>query len=169
MGAWRICVLVSASKEQFPNKSVFIKTVSVTSVNLQSMFFIVLRRLCLSSLYMGQWRMQWEVDLTSKPQLQIGFNVSWKLCLNLWSREWLRPTRSLVISLIPLWFSHLKTLFGVGLIKFRILFLKALKLPTFGMLRSRLFHSITTEGKKKFLKKLCFVLKRGMFSVFLVV
>ena len=40
----RICVLVHASREQVPNKSVFIKTVSVTSKNLQSMIFIVLRR-----------------------------------------------------------------------------------------------------------------------------
>ena len=41
MVALRICVLVSASTEQFKNKSGFIKTVSVTSTNLQSMFFIV--------------------------------------------------------------------------------------------------------------------------------
>ena len=42
--------------EQFPNKSVFIKTVSVLSSNLQSMFFIVLRRVCLSSLHTAQWK-----------------------------------------------------------------------------------------------------------------
>ena len=36
----KICELVCASTEQFPNKSVFIKTVSVTSSNLQSMLFI---------------------------------------------------------------------------------------------------------------------------------
>ena len=57
MLALRICVLVCASVEQFPNKGVFIKTASVTSSNLQSMFFTVLRRVCLSSLYMGQWIM----------------------------------------------------------------------------------------------------------------
>ena len=34
----RICILMCASTEQFPNKSVFTKTVSVTSSNLQSMF-----------------------------------------------------------------------------------------------------------------------------------
>ena len=34
----KIYVLVCASKEQFPNKSVFIKTVLVTSSNLQSTF-----------------------------------------------------------------------------------------------------------------------------------
>ena len=55
------------------------------------------------------------------------------------------------------------------MINFRILFLKALKLPTFSMLWSRLFHPVTAEGEKEFLKKLCFVLKRGMFSAFLVV
>ena len=44
MVALRIYVLVSTSTEQFPNKIVFIKTVSVTSSNLQSMSFIVLRR-----------------------------------------------------------------------------------------------------------------------------
>ena len=77
------------------------------------------------------------------------------------SRKWLRPTCSLVISLIPLWCSLLKTLLGVGLITFWMLFLKALKLPTFPMLWSRLFHSITAEGKKEILTNLCFALKRG--------
>ena len=47
MVALRIFVLVRASTEQLPNKSAFIKAVSVTSSNLQSMFFIVLRRVCL--------------------------------------------------------------------------------------------------------------------------
>ena len=50
----RICVLVCASTEQFPDKSVYIKTVSVTSSNLQPIFFIVLRKVCLLSLSMGQ-------------------------------------------------------------------------------------------------------------------
>ena len=44
MVALRMLVLMCASTEQFPNKSVFIKTVSVTSSNLQLMFFIVFRR-----------------------------------------------------------------------------------------------------------------------------
>ena len=41
MVALRIYVLVCASTEQFPNKSAFIKAVSVTATNLQSMFFTV--------------------------------------------------------------------------------------------------------------------------------
>ena len=59
-------------------------------------------------------------------------------------------TQHLVISLIPLWFSQLKTLLGVGLINLKILFLKALKLSMFRTLWSRLFHSTTAEGKKNF-------------------
>ena len=38
MVALRICVLVYASTKQFQDKSVFIRTVSVTSSNLKSMF-----------------------------------------------------------------------------------------------------------------------------------
>ena len=95
------------------------------------------------------------------------FSVSWNLCLNLCPGKWLKPTRRLVISLFPLWFSQLKT-FGIGLISFRILFLKALKLPTFRTISSRLFYSIIAEENKNF-RKLRFALKRGMFSIFLVV
>ena len=75
MVALRICASVCASAEQFFKKSVFIKTVSVTPhhnrhtsshlikivtphhnrhTSSQSMFFIVLSRLRLSSLYLGQ-------------------------------------------------------------------------------------------------------------------
>ena len=50
MVALKICVLVCRSTEQFPNKSVFIKRF-FSSNNLQLMFFIMLRRVCLSSLY----------------------------------------------------------------------------------------------------------------------
>ena len=39
---------------------------------------------------------------TSRPQEQNEFRVSWKLCLNLWSRKWLRPRRSfLPCSFLP--------------------------------------------------------------------
>ena len=33
---------------------------------------------------------------------------------------------------------------------------------------SKLFHSMTAEEKKEFLKKLCLILKQGMLSTFLV-
>ena len=103
-----------------------------------------------------------------KTATTIGYNESWKLCLNLRSRKWLRPTSTLVTCLIPLWFSQLKAILWVRLTNFRILFLKTLKLLTFQMLPSIVFHSITAEGKMNLWKR-CFVLKRGMLSTFLVV
>ena len=78
------------------------------------------------------------------------------------------PTRSRVISLIPLGLLQLKTLLGEGLINFRILFLKSTKLFEFRGVGSKLFYSIIVEGKKEFLKKLCLILKQGMLSTFLI-
>ena len=97
-----------------------------------------------------------------------GFRLSWKLCLNLCSREWLRPRRSFVRYLIPLQLWQLKTLFGDGLINFNKFFLKTLRLAALRRLGSNLFHSITVDGKKEFLKKLYLVWKRVILSVFLV-
>ena len=62
------------------------------------------------------------------------------LCLNLYSRRWLKPRRNLVISLIHFGLWQLQTPFGLGRMNFKILFLKK---PTLSELR--------------FLKKLCFV------------
>ena len=50
---------------------------------------------------------------------------------------------------------QLYVLLGDGLIYFRIFFKKILKLFEFRIDLSRLFHSIITDGKKEFLKKLC--------------
>ena len=50
----------------------------------------------------------------------------------------------------------------------RMLVLKSDKLSAFLRPGSSLFHSIIVDGKNKFLKKLWFVLRRGMFSAFLV-
>ena len=158
----------SLSNNLLPYKRVCDKEDSVNSSNMQSILFKVLRRVNCSSSNVGQWRRKCEVDLISKPQLQIGFKKSWKLCLNLCSRKWLIPTRSRVIGLIPLWLLQLKTLLGEGLINFKILLLKSIKLFEFRRVGSRLFHSMIVEGKKEFLKKLCLVLKQGMFSTFLV-
>ena len=50
--------------------------------------------------------------------------------------------------------------------KIQVLFFKALKLPTFRMLRSRLFHSITAEGKKRIYEKVMFYFEKGyVFSI----
>ena len=70
--------------------------------------------------------------------------------------------------LIPLQFWELKTLIGDGLINFNNFFLKTLRLVALRRLESSLFLSMTVEGKKEFLKKLCIVRNRVISSVFLV-
>ena len=118
------------------------------SSNLESMFFKVLRRVCLVSWNVGQYRRKWEVDSILEPQLQSGFKQFWKFYLNLCSHKWLNSSRSRVINLISLRLQQLKKLFGLG-----------------RRLGSRLFHSMIDDGKKEFL--LCLILKRGI-SAFLV-
>ena len=105
---------------------------------------------------------------TSRPQEQNGFRVSWKLDLNLCSRKWLRPRRSLGRYLIPLQLWQLNTLFGDGLINFNKLFLKTIRLAALRRLGSNLLDSTTMDGKKEFLKKLCLVWNGVILSVFLV-
>ena len=101
------------------------------------------------------WRRKCEVNSISKPQLQIGFKRSWKLCLELCSCKLLRHTGSHVISLVTLWLLQLKTLFGECLINFRMLFLKTTKLFKFRRVGSKFSHSMI-EGKKEFLEKVVY-------------
>ena len=46
--------------------------------------------------------------------------------------------------------------------------MKSTKLFEFRRVRSKLLHSMIVEGEKEFLKKLCLILKQGIFSTFLV-
>ena len=96
-----------------------------------------------------------------------GFRVTWKLCLNLCSRKWLKPRCSFVKYLISLYLWQLKTLFRDGLINFNKFFLKTLRLAAPRRLGSSLFHSMTVD-RKKVLKKLGLVRNRIILSVFLV-
>ena len=91
-----------------------------------------------------------------------GFRLSWKLCLNLCSREWLRPRRSFVRYLIPLQLWQLNTMFGDGLINFNKFFLKTLRLAVLRRLGTNLFHSIIVDGKK-FFEKVIFSAKKSNF------
>ena len=59
---------------------------------------------------------------TSRPHEQNGFRVSWKLCLNLCWRKWLRPRLSFVRYLISLQLWQSNTLFRDGLINFNKFF-----------------------------------------------
>ena len=81
-----------------------------------------------------QWSNKWQVVSMSKPQLRIGLSESRKSCLNLWLQRWLKPRRNLV--------------------RFVTLNRFVYTVP---------FCTIITEGKKGFLKKLCWKWKRGIF------
>ena len=59
-------------------------------------------------------------------------------------------------------------LFGLDRMNFKILLLKKPTLSELRMSGSRLFHSFIVEGKKEFLKKLCFVRIWEILSEFLV-
>ena len=65
---------------------------------------------------------------------------------------------------IPVQLWQLNTLFGDGLINFNKFFLEALRLAALGKLRTNLFHPITVDGKKEFLKTLCLVWRRVILS-----
>ena len=105
----------------------------------------------------------------SLSQQQIRFKQSRKLCLNLWSLRWLKPNLSLVISFIPIGLWQLKVLLGIGRMNCKMLFLKRARLSELLILLSRLFHSITVDGKNKFLKKLCLKLNLGMLPILFLV
>ena len=128
------------SNELLPKRRVFIKTGSERSRRLLSIFSMVLRRVHLSVIYVGQWRRKCLADSISKPQLQNVFKESWKLCLNLCSRNWLKPSRSLAINLIPLGLWQLKRLLADELFSFWILLLKYWNCLSF--LRYDQVHSI---------------------------
>ena len=62
----------------------------------------------------------------------------------------------------------MKIEFEDRLVNFKILFLKGEKVSEFLISKSKLFHSMTVDGIKEFLKKLCLPLNRGMLLLFLV-
>ena len=84
-----IFVLSFVVKDESPHSSIWAREVSVLSNNLWSISLKLFRSVQRSLLYKGQWRKKWIVDSTSLPQLHIGLIESWKLWLNLCSREWL--------------------------------------------------------------------------------
>ena len=58
--------------------------------------------------------------------------------------------------------------FEDGLINFKIFFLKAKKVSEFLIFKSKLFHSVTVDGKKIIPKKIRLPLKRGMLLLVFV-
>ena len=51
----------------------------------------------------------------------------------------------------------------------KMVFLKRARLSELLILLSRLFHSITVDGKNEFLKKVCLALNLGMLSILFLV
>ena len=97
-----IFVLSFAVKDDFPNSNVWVREEPVLSHNFWSILLKLFTSMQRAILYKGQWRKKWITGSTSLPQLHKGLIESWKLCLNLCSRKWLRPSRNLVIYLIPI-------------------------------------------------------------------
>ena len=75
-----------------------------------SISFILFNRVDRSAWNKGQRRKKWNVVSLSKPQLQRRFRVSWKLCLNLCSRRWLRTSLNFITNLIPFGLWYWKTM-----------------------------------------------------------
>ena len=114
---------------------------------------MIFRKVDLSFEKLRQWRSKWTDVSISLPQLQIGLSESWKLCLNLCSRRWLKPNLKLVNKLTRLGLWQFKTVLPEGCMKLKSAFLKIFKLSELWIFRSSLFHSITAEGNKEFWKK----------------
>ena len=119
---------------------------------------ILSRRFCLSLVNLGQWRKKWFNVSISKPQMQIGLSVSKKLCLDLCSLKWLRPTWRRVRKISPFVWLTLKKSLPRGLMKFKTFFLKVEYEGELRISESDLFHSTNADGKKKLRKKLSLTL-----------
>ena len=79
--------------------------------------------------------------------------LSFSLCY----LKWL----SLVISLIPLGLVAMKRIIWGRSYEIKCFFLKDWNTLTVSKMGAKLFHSIIIDGKKEFLKKLCFVSNKG--------
>ena len=93
-----------------------------------------------------------------------------KLCLNLCSLKWLRPTRRRVRKISPLGWLTLTTSLLRGLVKFKIFFLKAEYEGELRISESNLLHSTNADEKNELRKKLFLTLNWEItkFWLFLV-
>ena len=73
----RTCAFVSVSNKLLPYNRDYVKKESIDYDILESMLFKVIRRLCLSSLNIGQQRRKREVGSILEPQLMIKFTQFW--------------------------------------------------------------------------------------------
>ena len=145
--AFKIFKLILLEYFELPNRSVLVIVVSAWFKILLSILAIMLRRVFPSVRKLGQWRRKWHVFSMSQPQVQRGFSVSWKLFLNLCWWRWLNLGCNLVKYWIPFRLWQPNMLFAIGLINFKIFFLKILRLGAFWVSGPSLFHSVMTEEK----------------------
>ena len=84
-----------------------------------------------------------------------------KLC----TLKWLRPSRNVVISLIPLGLQISKKEFEKGRIKVSIFSLKTEIILEFLRLGSKIFHSIIADEKKRIFEKVMLYLNKGNIAL----
>ena len=113
---------------------------------------------------MGQWRIKWEVDSTSKSQLQIGFKVSWILF-----RQMTKANTQSCNKFDSSMISTIKIIIGGWPDKSQDIVFKGTKASGISNVMVKIVPLDSSWEKKQIFKKLCFVLKRGMFSILLVV
>ena len=110
---------LSTVKLQFelPYRNVWINWPSLWDKICSLIFLILFKSVCLGVWKRGQWRKKCVAVSVSLRQSNKIFRVSWKQCLNLWSRRWLRPSRNFIKSSIPYGLWILKILFAQDCIK----------------------------------------------------
>ena len=125
-----------------PYKSNLVRVISyrlrIWESSLRSSFM----RLVLGAMKFWQRRKQWEIDSIFRLQEHSRLIASWKLCLNLRSLRWLKPTRSLGSSFISYMLETLNTLFGIVLINLSQDLLNILYDSELRISRLNLFHSL---------------------------
>ena len=126
-----------------PYKSNLIRDISSRLRTLESSLWSLFMILVIWVIKFWQRRKKWEVDTISRLQEHSGLIASWKLCLNLCSLRWLKPTRSLVSSFIPYMSTTLNTLFGIVLINLSKDIWNILYLKIYYMTRSYVFPNLT--------------------------
>ena len=110
---------LSTVKLQFelPYRNVWINWPSLWDKICSLIFLILFKSVCLGVWKRGQWRKKCVAVSVSLRQSNKIFRVSWKQCLNLWSRRWLRPSRNFIKTSIPYGLWILKILFAQDCIK----------------------------------------------------
>ena len=75
---------------KFPKRSELVRVAPAWFKMLLWKSVILLKRVFVSARKLWQWRRKWHVFSMSQPQIQSGFNVSWKLYLHLYSGRFMK-------------------------------------------------------------------------------